>query len=110
MIKARGFSFELDAGLTEGNFLVFSVHIPDGRRVDILGEFELHAGQVNIRQFGIYGVGFAARDLGPSVLREMARAALEGFDVQIIRIDGARRTSGANPGRTVGSIAFRRKT
>jgi hypothetical protein len=110
MVEARGFSFQLNASLTEDNLLVFNVRIPDGRRVDIMGEFELDAGQVTIRQFAIYGVGFAARDLGPSSLREMARAALEGFDVQTIRIDAARRTSGANPGRTTASIEFRRKT
>jgi hypothetical protein len=39
----------------------------------------------------------------------MAQAAMEEFDVDCIRIEEARRISGANPGRTIGSIEFRRR-
>lgn len=42
-------------------------------------------------------------------LRDMARAAMEVFDVDGIRIEEARRTSGAGPGRVVRAIEFRRR-
>jgi hypothetical protein len=38
----------------------------------------------------------------------MARAAMEVFDVDCIRIEEARRTTGAHAGRTVKTITFRR--
>jgi len=45
-------------------------------------------------------------DFGIAGLRKLARAAMEEFDVDCIRIEEARRTSGA--GRTVERIEFRR--
>ncbi|HYW33535.1 MAG TPA: hypothetical protein VE872_00145 [Candidatus Bathyarchaeia archaeon] len=47
-------------------------------------------------------------DFGIAGLRKLARAAMEEFDVDYIRIEEARRTSGAGAGRTVERIEFRR--
>jgi hypothetical protein len=110
MVNARGFSFELNPVLTADNLVAFAIRVPDGRHVEVWGEVELQGRHVTVRQFAIYGIGFAATELGLTLLREMARAALEAFDVDTIRIDAARRTSGANPGRTAASIEFRRET
>ncbi len=109
MVSARGFSFEENEALTADNLLALAIHIPDGRQIEVWGEVELQGRRVTVRQFAIYGVDFATGELGSTLLREMARAALEAFDVDSIRIDAARRTSGANPGRTTASFEFRRK-
>ena len=72
-------------------------------------EVELTGRTAILRQFAIYGVNVGARELGFGALRAMANAAMEEFDVDCLRIEEARRTSGAVPGRTIKFLEFRRR-
>lgn len=110
MAGAHGFSFVVDDELSEGNLLAVIATAASGKIVQLYAEVELSGRTVVLRQFAIYGVNAAARDLGPTFLRKMADDAMEVFDVDCIRIEEARRTSGAGPGRTIRSIEFRRRS
>ena len=109
MGRPHGFVFELDEALCEGALVAVIVTAPNGRVVQVYAEVELLDRTVILRQFAIYGVDATTGDLGPIMLRQMARAALEDFDVDCIRIEEARRTSGARPGRAVRALEFRRR-
>jgi hypothetical protein len=110
MSGGHGFAFVLDEELCDGNLVAVIVTTPDAKTIQLWAEVELIERATVLRQFAIYGVNATTRELGPSVLRSMAQAAMEEFDVDCIRIEEARRTSGASPGRTIRSIAFRRRS
>ncbi|MGE0119871.1 MAG: hypothetical protein AB7S71_10960 [Dongiaceae bacterium] len=109
MSEGHGFVFVLDEELSEDDLVALVVTTPAGQTVQIWAEVELIGRTATLRQFAIYGVDVSAKELGLAALRAMARAAMEDFDVDCIRIEEARRTSGANPGRTARSIEFRRR-
>lgn len=109
MSGGHGFTFVLDEELCNGDLVAAIATTPSGRTVQLWAEVELTGRTMVLRQFAIYGVDAAAGDLGWTVLRGMARAAMEDFDVDCIRIEDARRTSGAGAGRTAGTIEFRRR-
>lgn len=104
-----GFAFAIDEELSEGNLVAAVVTVRSGKTVQIWSEVEILERTIVLRQFAIYGVDAGPGDLGWTVIRSIARAALEFFDVDCIRIEGARRASGSNPGRTVPTIKFRRR-
>jgi hypothetical protein len=97
----HGFTFELDEELSEGNPVAMAASAPTGEVVQLYAEAELAGRTLILRQFAIYAANVTSNELGMTVLRRLARAAMEEFDVDCIRIEEARRTSGANPGRTI---------
>jgi hypothetical protein len=101
------FRFDILDDLTEGPNVAISVTTPDGKGVQLYGEVVLDGRCVVVRQFAIYGAEVTAGYLGLVTLRAMARDAMETFDVDTIRIEEARRISGANPGRTLTLTFFR---
>jgi len=103
------FRFDVIDGLTEGANVAVLVTTPDGKGAQLYGEVALDGRNLIIRQFAIYGAEVTIGYLGAAVLRAMARDAMETFDVDSIRIEEARRISGANPGRTL-TLTFRRHT
>ena len=109
MIGSRGYVFEVDDELTEDNILALVVTTPSGDKVRLWAEVELIERTAVLRQFYIWAEDMEPGGLGAIGPRRMAQAALEEFDVDCIRIEGAHRTSGANPGRTVGALEFRRR-
>jgi hypothetical protein len=108
-MDASGFGFSIDEELSEDNLVAVIVTTPSGKGVRVWSEVEIVETTIVLRQFAIFGVDSSLGDLGWTVIRGMARAALECFDVDCIRVEGARRTSGANPGRNVPPIEFRRR-
>lgn len=108
-MTACGFTFEIDEELSEDSLVATVVTTPSGKSVEVWSEVEIGERMIVLRQFAIYGVDAGPGDLGWTVIRGIARAALEAFDVDCIRIESARRTSGANPGRVVPPIEFRRR-
>ncbi|MFI4988316.1 MAG: hypothetical protein ACHQF3_12820, partial [Alphaproteobacteria bacterium] len=92
-----------------GNLVAVIATTPSGKTIQLYAEVELVERTLVLRQFAIYGVNAASGELGWTMLRKLAYAALEDFDVDRIRIEEARRTSGANPGHAVRSIEFRRR-
>jgi hypothetical protein len=108
MSGGGGFVFEIDDELSSGDLLALIVTLPGGDTLQVWAEVSLVGRVAVLRQFAIYGMGMGPREVGLRTLRSMARAAMEVFDVDCIRIEEARRTSGANPGRTLRAIEFRR--
>lgn len=108
MAAGGKFSFEIDEELSEDDLVALIVTTPSRDQVQIWTEVELNGRTAILRQFAIYGLGVGVGSLGSTTLRQMARAAMEVFDVDCIRIEEARRTSGAYTGRTVKAITFRR--
>jgi hypothetical protein len=108
MVGRGGFSFEIDEELCEDDLVAIVVTTPSGKTVQIWTEVELDGRTAVLRQFAIYGLGHGPGEFGATEFRRMARAAMEAFDVDSIRIEEAWRTSGANAGRTVKCLTFRR--
>ncbi len=108
MAETHGFSFVVEEELCEGDLVAVTVTTPGGRDVQLYADVELVGRTAILRHLAIYGVNVASRELGWAVLRGMARAAMEVFDVDCIRIEEAWRLSGANPGRSLRPIEFRR--
>ncbi len=107
--SSLGFSFTLDDVNSQGDLVAVRVTTPSGRIVELFAEVAWAGRTLILRQFAISAADATANELGISALRNMARAALEEFDVDAIRIEEARRTSGANPGRTAPTVEFRRR-
>src|SRR5208282_2537574 len=59
-----------------------------------------------LSRFDIQGAG--RNTLGWTTLRTLAHSVMELLDVDELRIEGAARTSGANPGRRPTPLVFRR--
>ena len=108
MTRSGGFTFEIDEELSEDDLVAFIVTTPSGKSVQIWTEVKLTGRTAVLHQFAIYGVDVSSGGLGGAELRQMAQAAMEAFDVDCIRIEEARRTSGTYAGRTVKSLRFRR--
>lgn len=109
MSAAHGFAFVLDEELCDGDLVAVIVTTPSGKTVQLYAEVELAGRTLVLRQLAIYGMNVVAGKLGPVILRNMAHAAMEDFDVDCIRIEETRRTSGATAGRAVRPIEFRRR-
>ena len=105
----HGFGFALDEELSEDSLVAVVVTTPDGRTVQVWAEVELAGRTVILRQFAIYGVDVVRGGMGARMLRSMALAAMETFDVDCIRIEEARRTAAAAPTRVLRPIEFRRR-
>jgi hypothetical protein len=95
------FRFDILDDLSDGSSVAVSVTTPEGKGVQLYGEVILNGRHAVIRQFSIHGAEVTTGYLGLATLRAMARDAMETFDVDSIRIEEARRISGANPGRTL---------
>jgi len=108
MAKHDGYAFELDDELSEGDLVALRAVAADGHAILLYAQVELTEQTVILRQLAIYGVGTGPGDVGPARLRQLVRALMEEFDVDHIRIEEARRLTGANPNRTVRGISFRR--
>lgn len=109
MVAAERCIFELDGDLSDGSLVGLTVTTPDGLAVRVWAEVELDGRVVVLRQFLIDGVNVAVGQFGTSRLRRIADDAMEFFDVDAIRIEEARRTTGANPDRIVPTVPFRRR-
>ena len=59
-----------------------------------------------LSNFHIDGPG--PRQFGIGGLRDIIHKVMEYFDVEVLEIQGFRRTTGAVPGRTPGPLVFRR--
>src|SRR5438132_10336228 len=87
MASEHGFLFPLDEELSEHNLVAVVVTTPTNRAIQIWTEVELAGRTAILRQFAIYGIDAAPRHIGAVTLRAMARAAMEEFNVDCIRIE-----------------------
>ena len=109
MADAAGFVFELDEKVSKGDIVAFTITTPAGHVLQVWSQIELKARTGVLRQLAIYGENVGTAGLGYAALRQLARAAMEAFDVDALEIEGARRTTGPYKGRVVPSLVFRSK-
>ena len=57
---------------------------------------------------GLHVDGPGPNVMGQPALRELARWTMETLDVDVLRIEGAIRTTGSSPGRRPAPVVFRR--
>lgn len=108
MSGSDDFEFILDEELSDESAVAVLVKTPAGDTVLIWADVELRGRTAILRQFLIEGIGVGANSLGWPLLRRMAFAAMEVFDVVAIHIEETRRLSGAGPGRALTPIRLRR--
>ena len=99
---------EVDEELSQDGLFGATITTPSGKKVEIWAEVELKGKCAVVRQPSIDGVNVSTNALGVAELRGIVKALMEEFDVDCVRIEEARRTSGAFPGRTVRPIRIRR--
>jgi hypothetical protein len=86
---------------------LFDVWLSNGHiEIELLGFVDLNGSLVTLSGCHIQGPG--PNTVGSSMLREISRWVMELLDVDEVRIEGAARTSGANPGRRPAPLVFRR--
>lgn len=103
------FVFDLNDKLSEDNLVALDVVLPNGHSLTVWAEVALDGRTVVLRQFAIYSHEDRPNMPGMAMLLRLAEAVMEEYDVDLIRIEEARRTSGANPNRTVKTINLRRR-
>ena len=107
----RGFTFEIDEGLCLENMGALRITVPSGKAFGILADMRvLDDTTLVLSGLSVYGLNAAPGEIGAVVLRQAIYAAMEVFDVDCIRIEEARRHSGAGPGRAVKPIEVRRRS
>jgi hypothetical protein len=80
--------------MLSGNMLVMANLSVEGRTLVLTG-LHIQASQVN--------------RIGPANLRRLAELVMERMDYDELRIEGASRTTGANPGHRPGILRFTRR-
>ncbi len=97
-----------DDGSSEGDILTALVGTPAGVMV-IMGEVEFAGRLVILRNAHIHIEGASANEVGMVNLRTVAAFVLERIECDEARIEGAVRTTGANPGHRPGVLRFTRR-
>jgi hypothetical protein len=97
---------ELDTDGCDGEIVTANIHTPLGV-VSIIGALDIEGRTLFVRNAHIQSQA-GANDFGIAKLRVMAQAELERIDCDEVRIEGAARTTGANPGHRPGPLRFTR--
>jgi hypothetical protein len=97
-----------DDGTSEGDILTALVGTPAGVLV-VMGEVEFIGRVVNLRNAHIHIEGAGANKIGLVNLRTVAAFVLERIECDEARVEGAVRTTGANPGHRPRVMRFTRK-
>lgn len=90
----------------DGGTVYFKIEA-DGKVLEIIAEVAVDGRVLQLNRLDALGDG--ANSLGYAVLRRMVHQVMEDLDVDAIVVGGARRTSGAGPGRTPRKLRFTRK-
>jgi len=88
--------------------IIVATIVSDYATLMLMAEVEFASKSLVLRGLHVHGTDVAANELGVAGLRRLLREAMELLDVEEIRIEGARRTSGAGPGRTPRALRFAR--
>ncbi len=102
------FEFEIDDELSKGEFIAAVVKSPGNDDLQVWANAELKHRELILRGLGIFPVSGNRMHFGARYFRELIRAVMETFDVDIIRIEETRRISGSCPGRTLPSTKLTR--
>jgi hypothetical protein len=86
---------------------LFDVWLSNGHiEIELLGFADVNGSLATLSGCHIQGPG--PNTAGLSMLHEISRWVMELLDVDELRIEGAARTSGSNPGRRPTTLVFRR--
>jgi hypothetical protein len=99
--------FRLDGNLTDGPVMTFVIVTPVGA-VLVMGEPTSSGPVLNIRRSHVQAQDRSPMHIGTANLLMIVRAAMEEFGYDGIILEGAVRTTGANPGRTPRVLRFTR--
>ncbi len=87
--------------------IVLAVIEHNGAIVEIIARVQLNGRDLCLTELHVQGGG--PNSLGPTALRQLIHEVMEDLDVDTIVVGGARRTSGAGPGRRPSPLRFARK-
>lgn len=90
------------------NIFTGTIATPIGT-VKVMAEVSYENSVLALSGLHIHSQSGGANTFGASHLRNLAQAVMETFDVGSLEVAGARRTSGANPGRRPSPLRFTRK-
>lgn len=88
----------IDDDGTDDPVVTADFHTPRGV-VKVMAEISVEGRRAFATGVHVSGVTVGSREFGATAMRRLAQAAMEVLDVDQIYVAGARRTSGANPGR-----------
>lgn len=94
--------------LTDDPVVTAEIKTPDGT-IWVMADLSIEGRVMTLRQVHIHGHDVGSRAYGAIRLRWLAQAVMEVVDVDLTVVEGASRTSGANPGRRPSPIRFPRK-
>ena len=95
--------------LTDDPVVTAEIKTPDGT-IWVMADLSITGDVMTLRQVHIHGHDVGSRGYGARRLLWLVQAVMEAIDVNLTIVEGASRTTGANPGRRPGPIRFQRKT
>src|SRR3954447_26688621 len=98
MWRAEDVSFVLLDDQTSGPVLTVEIAVPASRLL-AMAEPLVVGPTLILRGFHMHGEGLGPHDIGLANLRVLAAVVLERMDLDELVVEGAARTTGANPGR-----------
>ena len=99
-------SFEMVDDMTDDPVITLLVTTPAGR-LSFVAEAIMLGTVLRLR--GVHVQDGGRNAIGAANLMVIAQAMLEGMDLDGLEVEGALRTTGANPGRRPGVIRFSRR-
>jgi hypothetical protein len=108
MWTIRDISIDFDPTQTDGQIVTAIIGTPVGRLV-VMAEVEEVGRRLTLRRLHVHGADVRANDLGWAHLRRIAQLTLDLLeDYDDLIIEGAARTTGANPGHRPRILRFTR--
>jgi hypothetical protein len=98
----------IDDSLTDDPVLTAEIDTPAGR-LKMMAEVSIRDGLLSLRGLHLHGVGVAPNAFGLGSIRRLADAVMKEFGCDEIVVEGAVRTSGANPGNAPGFRFIKRR-
>lgn len=108
MWKAEDIGIVIDDDLTDDPVVTADIDTPAGR-LKLMAAVTIEGRTLVLVGLHMHGVDIGPREFGVGNLRKLADAAMETVGCDEIIVEGAPRTSGANPGRTAKRLRFERR-
>lgn len=108
MWTAADIRIDLSADDTDDPVVTAEIVTPAGT-LRAMAEAERKGRVLIFHGFHMHGENIGSNQFGPANFLRLAQAVMEYFDADEIEIEGAIRTSGANPGHRPRPIRFARK-
>jgi len=105
---AANIEIVLDEDLTDDPVLTAEIATPAGR-LKAMADVSLDNRTLHLIGLHLHGDDFGPNEFGSANLRRLADAVMEKLNCHAIIVEGATRTSGANPGAAPKRLCFRRR-